>query len=899
MGIVRLFPRQIDQASANVGDALLWNATTKWTPTTLTSANISGFTESVQDVVGGLVLDSATIDFTYDDVANTLSAAAITQMTITSDASGIKLVNDDATPGNNKIYGTNGSGVKGWFDSPSGADGNGIYSGSGNIGQNIASSYTAAKVPTGAEFALTFSNNAKALSIVDNDAVYLKNRTGTQGVVLPDIDGVVIYTANGELNLSDKVYTGMPLFVDTIGNPINPKAIFEIASTTKVMFPPRMTTAQRNLIAMTATENGAIVYNTSTGKLNIYVHPAWVELQTGGDGNGIYSGSGIIPDNTVATLTASGDFTFDYNGGNDALRLNDGVTPLITLTSKDTFTSLNLSNTGVSILNTVSADTLFELLDTQVRLVYDEGGLAPQEFIVDSTGARLESTTKMFRPPRMTTAQRDLIATPEAGGILYNTTTQKLTYRDGSAFIELASNAPGNGGIYGGSGTIPGSTVATITTAFTIDYAGGSDAMLVDNTANSISFKSKDGTNRIQLDNATGIRISTNTVGKTLDFTGNNSNSQFMTYITDLGGSIEASGILDVASTTKAFYPPRMTAAQRDLIATPANGAVVYTSDLNALSVRANGAWTVIPNSGGGGSIPLSSVSAATADTTVDHTTRAIIWNWNSVTTQTALKLNGNNVASGTLLDISTSSATLNSTNGLLRVRNTSAQQTGKLAEFVANSGAGSGMTWLANGKVGVNTAAPATQLHVVGGDGIRLETGIFHAKSTGNDFTTVATASAIRLENTTAVNGRKWYIGSRDDGNLRIGNEDNPYVDIQKSTGMFVPFNSFALPGVSSISALGANTNNWDPNPNQDTTVWRFSATGAINITGISASYQGRIIYLVNTGANLITLKKDDANSNAANRILMRTDIVMAQDNVVQIWYDTTDSKWRVISQS
>lgn len=41
---------------------------------TITSAKISDFTESAQDAVGGSLTDSATIDFTYDDSANTITA---------------------------------------------------------------------------------------------------------------------------------------------------------------------------------------------------------------------------------------------------------------------------------------------------------------------------------------------------------------------------------------------------------------------------------------------------------------------------------------------------------------------------------------------------------------------------------------------------------------------------------------------------------------------------------------------------------------------------------------------------------------------------------------------------------------------------------------------------------
>ena len=42
-----------------------------------------------------------------------------------------------------------------------------------------------------------------------------------------------------------------------------------------------------------------------------------------------------------------------------------------------------------------------------------------------------------------------------------------------------------------------------------------------------------------------------------------------------------SSAVLDVESTTKGFLPPRMTTAQRDLIATPAAGLVIYNTSTN------------------------------------------------------------------------------------------------------------------------------------------------------------------------------------------------------------------------------------------------------------------------------------------------------------------------------
>lgn len=45
---------------------------------------------------------------------------AITQLSVDQDASGIKLKNDSATPGNSKYYGTDSSGTKGFFTVPGG-----------------------------------------------------------------------------------------------------------------------------------------------------------------------------------------------------------------------------------------------------------------------------------------------------------------------------------------------------------------------------------------------------------------------------------------------------------------------------------------------------------------------------------------------------------------------------------------------------------------------------------------------------------------------------------------------------------------------------------------------------------------------------------------------------------
>ena len=51
------------------------------------------------------------------------------------------------------------------------------------------------------------------------------------------------------------------------------------------MFPPKVNNSQQGAFvrrsnggALTAAESGAIVYNTDANKLQVYVHPNWVNL---------------------------------------------------------------------------------------------------------------------------------------------------------------------------------------------------------------------------------------------------------------------------------------------------------------------------------------------------------------------------------------------------------------------------------------------------------------------------------------------------------------------------------------------------------------------------------------------------------------------------------------------
>ena len=112
-------------------------------------------------------------------------------------------------------------------------------------------------------------------------------------------------------------------------------------------------------------------------------------------------------------------------------------------------------------------------------------------------------------------------------------------------------------------------------------------------------FNQNAGSPQIEFWQAVARFTLTRTSNNGLDFS---STSGYCAHVspsgTLIGGAartdINASAQLDVISTTKGFLPPRMTTTQKNAIATPAAGLVVYDTTLGKLCVRGAAAWETI-----------------------------------------------------------------------------------------------------------------------------------------------------------------------------------------------------------------------------------------------------------------------------------------------------------------
>ena len=93
----------------------------------------------------------------------------------------------------------------------------------------------------------------------------------------------------------------------------------------------------------------------------------------------------------------------------------------------------------VPLINVSNANLTGDLVDTEsIQTMTNKsfmsnvgiGTQAPHANVI----LDLSSKTKAFRPPSMTTTQRDAISSPAEGSVIYNTSTNVLNFYNGSAW---------------------------------------------------------------------------------------------------------------------------------------------------------------------------------------------------------------------------------------------------------------------------------------------------------------------------------------------------------------------------------------------------------------------------------------------------------------------------------
>ena len=142
-------------------------------------------------------------------------------------------------------------------------------------------------------------------------------------------------------------------------------------------------------------------------------------------------------------ITSAGDVVVGKATANSRLNIAaaDNVTTTYPLRVDNSANNYGFGIGAYGMSNRVNAlnQSIDYTVDIGDDLIINTNG--SERIRVSSAAAALQvnSTTQGFLPPRMTTAQRDAIATPPAGLMVYNSSTNKLNFYNGTAWEAVTS----------------------------------------------------------------------------------------------------------------------------------------------------------------------------------------------------------------------------------------------------------------------------------------------------------------------------------------------------------------------------------------------------------------------------------------------------------------------------
>lgn len=225
---------------------------------------------------------------------------------------------------------------------------------------------------------------------------------------------------------------------------------------------------------------------------NAVVHLSGTEIITGQKTfNASVTASGAIAKGTILTPTLNAAANSDVlvgldiqptfvNGGftgvaQYGLRTNSNIQFNLTNkgiygSSANTFINFggSLELSGVTDLQLkVNNSVRSQLMATTGNLIVQNAGTFTD---VASSRLTINSTTQGMLPPRMTTAQKNAIASPATGLVVYDTDLKTIANYNGTSWVSLTANAPSQQ-VYTGTITWTGTTAPSGATTHTYNWS--------------------------------------------------------------------------------------------------------------------------------------------------------------------------------------------------------------------------------------------------------------------------------------------------------------------------------------------------------------------------------------------------------------------------------------------
>ena len=311
-----------------------------------------------------------------------------------------------------------------------------------------------------------FKNASSGISLFSGSGTWQFN---SAILVLPTNQGTIIRMASGRNLLIDNGTTTFASINGTTGNVL-------INTTTDAGF--RLDVNGTAIFRSNITLNSNALYIGANSAMSLSTASSDIYLSNGNTSRKIIfnlTGSGQFQFNNgnvlIGTTTDAG-FKLDVNG---TARVSGNTTIVgnITQSGANTTNLGYITNATLGVYgNTPAASTIGLLVgcvtngghtaiftkgnnsgSTAIRITDQNVGASINHFLVDFAGAsgfgiangttvvnssaqvEIQSTTKGFLPPRMTTTQKNAIATPATGLMVYDTTLNVISYYNGTMWI--------------------------------------------------------------------------------------------------------------------------------------------------------------------------------------------------------------------------------------------------------------------------------------------------------------------------------------------------------------------------------------------------------------------------------------------------------------------------------
>jgi hypothetical protein len=292
----------------------------------------------------------------------------------------------------------------------------------------------------------TSASQQTRMTIANNGNVLI-NTTTDAGFRL-DVNGTARVQGNTTVALNQNAPTRISITNTTSGNAAGSELL--LTSNSSALFALGKVSSSYTLYKIIAAGDGYAL-NTTNGDIAILNDFATGRIKFATGGVSTAQMTLFSTGNFAINTTTDAGFRLDVNGTarvsgilTAGSTINQGFTSSTTNVLLSTHTNSAITNTGIYAPGGASFGVCVignrmanAVLDWQMW-----GGIIVQAIGVNaslnsSAMLQADSTTKGFLPPRMTTTQKNAIASPAAGLVVYDTTLNQISYYNGTTWTNI------------------------------------------------------------------------------------------------------------------------------------------------------------------------------------------------------------------------------------------------------------------------------------------------------------------------------------------------------------------------------------------------------------------------------------------------------------------------------